>query len=250
MGSFINKNVPPPPPEPPKPEEPEQPEVSVTEQQGLNRKDWFVLVVISLTLFLLGTGSGWYLSSFNNNNFRHKLTQTLSALEAEKKQTSDALKKNTEIQKEFQNKLASLSLEFINLKNTYQSNMLAKDAEIKLVKNNLPTNYVVNTVTNIVTTTVTNKIPSTIDKFKTELVKRTNRIDSVIVKEQESDEPDPDKIKNLEKNKKIISDLIVDVDKFKEKNIKDINSFIESKIKYLTSKGITYNTNKSEVNSD
>ncbi len=251
MGSFINKNAPPAPQaEPPKVEETNQTETSTIERSSLSKKDWFVLVIISLLLFSIGSASGWYLSSFNSDNFRHKLTQTSSALEAEKKQTSNALKKNVEIQKEFQNKLASLSLEFVNLKNTYQSNMLAKDEEMKLIKNNLPTNYVVNTITNIVTTTVTNKIPSTLDKFRNELVKRTNRIDSVIVKEQESEESDIDKIKNLERNKKIITELILDVDKFKEKNTKDINSFIESKIKFLTSKGITYTTNKSDVNSN
>jgi len=250
MGSLINKNALP-PPLPPKVEEPKQTEVpTVEEQPNLSKKDWFVLVLISMLLFALGTGSGWYLSSFNNNNFKHKFTQTLSALQAEKKQTSDALKKNVEIQKEFQNKLASLSLEFVNLKNTYQSNMLAKDEEIKLIKNNLPTNFIVNTITNIVTTTVTNKIPSTLDKFKNELVRRTNKIDAVIVKEQESEESDIDKINNLERNKKIISELILDVDKFKEKNTKDVNSFIENKIKFLTSKGITYTTNKSDVNSN
>ena len=91
------------------------------ETESLNKKEWFGLLIIAFILISIGAASGWYLSTFDKENYKHKLTQTLSRLEVEKKQTANALKKNMDIQNEFQFKLASLSAEFINLKNTYQN---------------------------------------------------------------------------------------------------------------------------------
>ena len=199
------------------------------ETESLNKKEWFGLLIIAFILISIGAASGWYLSTFDKENYKHKLTQTLSRLEVEKKQTANALKKNMDIQNEFQFKLASLSAEFINLKNTYQSNLLAKDTEIKLIKTNLPTNFVVNTITNIVTNTVTNKIPTQIEKFKTDITKKIESIDVAYKKETESEDIDSDKLDKLEKNNK------------------DVTSFIEGKIKYLNSKGIGYGTNRPNI---
>ena len=217
------------------------------ETESLNKKEWFGLLIIAFILISIGAASGWYLSTFDKENYKHKLTQTLSRLEVEKKQTANALKKNMDIQNEFQFKLASLSAEFINLKNTYQSNLLAKDTEIKLIKTNLPTNFVVNTITNIVTNTVTNKIPTQIEKFKNDITKKIESIDVAYKKETESEDIDSDKLDKLEKNKKVLSDLIIEIDKFKEKNNKDVTSFIEGKIKQLNSKGIGYGTNRPNI---
>ena len=257
MGSikFLNKPIPEPQPEPQPEHQPvmennvmeNKPVTEKKETESLNKKEWFGLVIIAFILISIGAASGWYLSTFDKENYKHKLTQTLSRLEVEKKQTANALKKNMDIQNEFQFKLASLSAEFINLKNTYQSNLLAKDAEIKLIKTNLPTNFVVNTITNIVTNTVTNKIPTPIEKFKIDMTKKVESIDASYKKETESEDIDTDKLEKLEKNKKIVEDIITEIDKFKEKNNKEVNSFIESKIKQLNSKGIGYGTNKPNI---
>jgi len=252
MGSikFLNKPILEPQPEPqPEPQTvmENKPVTEKKETEYLNKKEWFGLVIIAFILISIGVASGWYLSTFDKENYKHKLTQALSKLEVEKKQTSNALKKNVDIQNEYQSKLASLSSEFINLKNTYQSNLLAKDVEIKLIKTNLPTNFVVNTITNIITNNVTNKIPSQIEKFKIDITKKTESIDIAYKKETESEDVDSDKLDKLEKNKKVLNDLLVEIDKFKEKNNKDVTSFIKGKIKYLNSKGIGYGTNRPNI---
>lgn len=254
MGSlkFPNKPIPEPIPEPQLEIQDVMENKPVTEKKeidSLNRKEWFALISIAMILVIVGFAIGWYSTRFDNENYKHRLTQALSNLEVEKRQTSNALQKNIQTQNEFSNKFASLSLEFVNLKNTYQSNLLEKDAEIKLVKNNLPTNFVVNTITNIVTNTVTNKIPTVIEKFKMDLSKKIENIEGSIKKESESEDSDTDKIERLQKNKKVIEDVISDVDKFKEKNNKEIKALIELKIKQLNSKGISYGTNKSTIKS-
>ncbi len=220
---------------------------SVASSETLNVKEWIGLMSIGTVLIFIGFVFGWFLSSYDGDNYKYKLTQSLSQLEVEKKQTSNALKKNIEIQNEFQGKIASLSSEFINLKNVYESNLLKKDDEIKLIKKNLPTNFVVNTITNIVTNSVTNKIPSQIEKFKIDLMKKVESIDISYKKESEVDDVDIDRMQRLEKNKAIINGVILDVDKFKDKNYKEVNVFIESKIKLLNSKGIGYGTNKPSI---
>jgi hypothetical protein len=254
MGSLILPNTPISVPEPqPQPQPELQPKtqdvMEKKETDSLNRKEWFALISIAMTLVIMGFVIGWYSTRFYNENYKHRLTQALSNLEVEKRQTTIALQKNMQTQNEFSNKFASLSLEFVNLKNTYQSNLLEKDAEIKLVKNNLPTNFVVNTITNIITNTVTNKIPTVIEKFKMDLSKKIENIEGYINKESESEDSDTDKIERLQKNKKVIENVISDVDKFKEKNNKEIKALIELKIKQLNSKGISYGTNKSTIKS-
>lgn len=224
-----------------------KPNYPPTSQESLYKKKWFRSILIPLLLISSGIILGWYLSTFNKENYKHKLIQSLSLLEVETKQSANLLKKNVDMQNEYQLKLASLLSESINLNNIYQSNLLVKDNEIKFIKNNLTTNFIFNTITNTVTNTVTNKIPTQIEKFKIDLIKKIGSIVIAYNKETESEDVYIEKLQKLEKNKKILEEIIVDIDRVKEKQDKEINAFIESKVKHMISKGIGYGTNKSII---
>lgn len=209
--------------------------------EKLNKKEWFGLISILFFIFIIGSLTGWFAGKFDNANYKEKLRKTLSLLEAEKKQTQNIIKKNEQLHSDFKNKLSELSFEFVNLKNTYQSNLTQKDNEIRLLKTNLSPYIITNTVSNIVTITVTNKIPTELEQFKIDLNNKINNLDTSIKKESEDEEADSEKIEKLNKSKKTISDSIVEIDKFKQKNHLYISNFIQSQIKSLNKKGVKFN---------